>query len=265
MIRLLRYLRILCLAAAWAWVSASALHAQNSAPENAPNTELEIERGEGARAYADTLRFSRIQRDIFYIDELNQPIPMNGLPRFERRKEPDPEIEDIPDLPAPLSFGERWGWFAFFAVLAGVVIYLVHRFGDGIGASFQKRPDGGTRETRRNGNARPVFKPETPTELLLAQLRGMADRREALVALIEHLLPAAAHQNGIRLGRAETAREIIRRLPVSWALLSELKRIVMTEELVQFGGRELPERTFEDCLRRAVPILEGAVKRGMAA
>ena len=40
--------------------------------------------------------------------------------------------------------------------------------------------------------------------------------------------------------------------------MPDLKRIVMTEELVQFGGRELPESTFEDCLRRAIPILNGA-------
>ena len=94
----------------------------------------------------------------------------------------------------------------------------------------------------------------------LDQLYQDEDRREALVLLIENLLPAAARQNSIRLGRSETAREIIRRLPHGWALLPELKRIVMTEELVQFGGRDLPERTFEDCLRRAAPILDAGTK-----
>ncbi len=256
--RSVRHFRSTGLALACLAASAGAAVAQS----DSPNTRLEIERGDSARAYAERLRFSRIQKDIFYIDELNQPIPMNGLPRFERR--PEPEVEDVPDL-RPITDGERWGTIALFAALAFIVAFVAYRFGGGFGGSFRKGPDTGSRETRQNGRTRPVYRPETPTEILLNQLRAMEDRREALVTLIEHLLPAAAHQNDIRLGRSETAREIIRRLPVKWTMLPELKRIVMTEELVQFGGRDLPERTFEDCLRRAVPILDGASRPRMAA
>lgn len=256
--RLIRHFRIPGFALTCLAASATSGLAQS----DAPNTQLDIERGDSARAYAEGLRFSRIQKDIFYIDELNQPIPMNGLPRFERR--PEPEVEEAPEV-RPITGGERWGTVAIFAVLILIIGYIAYRFGSGFGGSFQKRPDKGGTGTRQNGTTRPVYKPETPTEILLAQLRAMEDRREALVTLIEHLLPAAAHQNDIRLGRSETAREIIRRLPGKWTMLPELKRIVMTEELVQFGGRDLPERTFEDCLRRAIPILDGASKGRLAA
>ena len=220
------------------------------------NTRLDINRGDSARAYVEQLRFSRIEKDIFYIDELNRPIPMNGLPRY---RPPDPVTEetDGPDIP-DLSDPARWSYMALFAGIAIGIGFLAYRFGGGAGGSFRKTADGKAASRDRH-RIRPAQHAETtPTGILLDRLRAMEDRREALVLLIENLLPAAARQNDIRLGRSETAREIIRRLPHGWALLPELKRIVMTEELVQFGGRELPERTFEDCLRRAGPILDAA-------
>jgi hypothetical protein len=234
-----------------------------SAQSQERNTRLEIPRGDSARSYAERTRFTRIQNDIFYIDELNEPIPMNGLPRF-RRQEPAVEQPE-PGISIPLSDAARWSWFMFFAVIVAVVLFIAIRYGGNMGGSFRKAPDGQSSNRRAARSGPRKFVPETPTDILLDKLRSMEDRREALVELIEHLLPAAAHQNDLRVSRAETARDIIRRLPAKWTLLPELNRIVMTEELVQFGGRELPERTFEDCLRRAAPILNGAMKPGMAA
>ncbi|NNU81522.1 DUF4129 domain-containing protein [Halovulum dunhuangense] len=90
---------------------------------------------------------------------------------------------------------------------------------------------------------------------LIARLRGMADRRAALVELLEAALAAAATANGVRFGPSETARDFLRRLPRDWPHLQDLRWIVMTEELVQFGGRPLREARFLDCLERAAPIL----------
>ena len=83
----------------------------------------------------------------------------------------------------------------------------------------------------------------------------MADREAAIVLLLQAALQEAATANGLRLSRSETAREFLRRLPPGWAHGSSLRRLVMAEELVQFGGRILAEETFEQCLHDAAPIL----------
>ncbi|MEO0388493.1 MAG: DUF4129 domain-containing protein, partial [Pseudomonadota bacterium] len=89
----------------------------------------------------------------------------------------------------------------------------------------------------------------------LTALAALPERRLALVQLLALSLEAAAAQNGLRLRRAETAREFLRRLPPRWSGLEPLKALAMTEELVQFGGRPVEDTAFETALNQARSIL----------
>lgn len=201
-------------------------------------------------AYEDAIRYSRLQSDLVYIDRLDGPIPMNDLPL----RRPPEVAEDGRDAGAQLFEASQvvsrvaLGILLLFLAVALVKSRrgLMHRLG---------RTEGGSAGAN-GGPAPPPADPAAENHMaLIERLRAMQDRQQALVALIEATLASAADQNRLRLGRSETARDLLRRLPRSWPHLAQLRRLVMTEELVQFGGRPLPETTFEDCLRRALPIL----------
>jgi len=199
--------------------------------------------------YRQAIRFSRLQSELVYIDRLDGPIPMDGLPL---RRAPDPADDDSDGGTQLFEASQvisrvALGILAMFLLVALIKSRrgLMYRLGRATGEVAETGPDGSAI-------------PDLPREnhmALIERLRAMQDREQALVALIEASLASAANQNRMRLGRSETARELLRRLPGSWPHITGLRRLVMTEELVQFGGRPLRETTFEDCLRRALPIL----------
>lgn len=202
-------------------------------------------------AYQQAIRFSRLQSDLVYIDRLDGPIPMEGVPlrsapeSVEGRSDGGTELFEASQLVSRVALGI----LALFLVVTLIKGRrgLLHRLG--------RNPDDAARAGTAAAAAAIAEPPDESHMALIERLRGMSDRERALVALIEAALTSAAMQNRLRLGRSETARELLRRLPSSWPHITGLRRLVMTEELVQFGGRPLAETTFEDCLRRALPIL----------
>ena len=82
----------------------------------------------------------------------------------------------------------------------------------------------------------------------------MADRKAALILLLKRALELAVEINGMALGRSQTAREVLRKLPSTWTHYPALSRIVGFEERVQFGGHELPEPVFQESLSLAEPL-----------
>lgn len=197
--------------------------------------------------YARDVRFRRLQTEVTYIDRLQGEIPMDGRPL-------PPPAEERPDRDGePVSRFEGFSQLVLLALAVGAIVLLVRNW-TAIRDRLTGAPAiGGRAEDRRaaGGDA----STGAPIDGLLARLSGMEDRREALVLLLKAVLNAAARQNDLRLGRSETARELMRRLPRSWRHLDNARHLVMAEELVQFGGRPLPQPLFEDCLRRAAPIL----------
>ncbi|MEL6316799.1 MAG: DUF4129 domain-containing protein [Pseudomonadota bacterium] len=93
---------------------------------------------------------------------------------------------------------------------------------------------------------------------LLARLRAMADRREALRLMLVGALRAGAAAHDMRLGRSWTARDALRAIPRAWRHWPALRRLTEVEERVRFAGAPLSEQTFEECLELAAPLLRRA-------
>ncbi len=196
-------------------------------------------------AYERRVLLNRLQTDITYVDRLEGEIPLDGAPPPPDLPEDDTETE----VSETLQLVTRLA----LLLLIGMTAATLYRNRGWLAERLGAVPD-----ARRPRKARPTPSADAPPaidEALLTRLRAMTDRRAALVALLGAALGAAAEQNGIRMGRSETARDLLRRLPDRWPHLPALRSLVMTEELVQFGGRPLPEATFENCLAAAAPIL----------
>lgn len=203
--------------------------------------------------YQAAIRFRNIQSEMFHVDRGFDGVDMDQMP--------GPAIEAEAQDDAPRSVPDRLVEnlnLLFLAALAGVIGFLAYKYGGRARDGFA-RGDNGKRAARRTPQTEEQRQiKRARTQELIARLLDMEDREAAMVELIHHVLDAAAVQHELRLGRSETARDFLRRLPQDWHHLADMRRIVIAEELVQFGGRPLITRTFEDCLRRATPILDGA-------
>ena len=89
---------------------------------------------------------------------------------------------------------------------------------------------------------------------MLAELARLPNRREALQRLTGYALDRATRANGIRLGRSQTARDVVGLLPAGWRHIASLSLVVRTEEVVRFGGAPLPDAVFADCLTAVRPL-----------
>lgn len=199
--------------------------------------------------YARQTRFQRLQGDLVYIDRLEGDIPMDGSP-LPPPPEPEDEGSEGGDVPVVYKNTSR----ILLTIAAATLLWVLIRNRQAIFDRLSNTP----RVPQAKGRTKKAptsVDPAPNADGLIARLRGMQDRRAALVLLLHAVLGDAARQNDLRLGRSETARELLRRLPQSWTHLADTRRLVMAEELVQFGGRPLPEPLFEDCLARAEAIL----------
>ncbi len=230
------------------WIGAASSTALN-AQEQPEITALNVPQDE---AYLDAIWLSRIQNKLTYVDTTTGSIPMDGAKVQPPRPEAEPQSRVSWEDLSAIGMLSRILLF----ILLAVVIYIFVKHSGVLNGGFGKGGD--FKSERTNGSGKP--EPQIPLpegNALIARLRQMPDKEEALVLLVGHTLDAAGRQNALRLRRSETAREFLARLPGNWPRLADLRRITMTEELVQFGGRPLADKTFEDCLRRAEPILNG--------
>jgi hypothetical protein len=211
-------------------------------------TPLAVPRGTDSRAYVGELGWQGIETELVYVDQADGPLPMDGAPRYQ------------PPRPAPERRSAETDWR--FALALGLFLAAA-------AALFWKFGNVGTLLRRGPGDRRPPAEQDRvagtaarrgqdaagPDPAFLSRLRAMADRQAALLLLVERLLSDAVRQNGLGRTRSETARMTLRRLPPHWPGLNDLRRVVMTGELVQYGGRPLADDEFEQCLRLAAPIL----------
>jgi hypothetical protein len=188
-------------------------------------------------AYLDAVRWGGLQTEIVYL----RP----GAPLPQR----DVAVPEAPGVADPGAQRRVW------AIAAGTVLLLVLAFaawyGRGVSAAFGSARDP-LRRAPEPGGASPAVDP--PDDAYLAGLAAMPDRRLALILLVARALDQAAAANGLRLGRSQTARDVLRVLPRRWPHLDALRRLVAEAEIVRFGGRELPEERWRACLEQARPL-----------
>ena len=207
--------------------------------------QLDVPRGDASSQYTRTQRFSGVQHQAKYVDTIEGAIPMESAPEYE----PPEKSSARPDSKIDPTFVQ----FLFVAGVFGLIGVLFYQFG-------------GFSQVALRGPKR-VIKPapdvasavhqadDTPARDFFSAIAAMKDRRAALILLVGRALRDAAQSNGLRLTRSETARTILRRLPVTWLNFSALRELVQTEELVHFGGRDLSEDTFARCLELARPLV----------
>ncbi|MBO0905500.1 DUF4129 domain-containing protein [Jiella sonneratiae] len=91
---------------------------------------------------------------------------------------------------------------------------------------------------------------------LIAGLRRENDPRKGLRMVLERFLRLAAEDNAIVLKRSLTTRELMQRLPGSWAHRRQLEVLARQTELVLFGGRDIGAADYQRCLDLAEPFLK---------
>jgi hypothetical protein len=211
-------------------------------------TEADVEPTIGPNeAYEQAIRGERVDSDITYL-------------RPSAPFEPDGDIRiDVPERETERSSSSwgwsRWFWIILFGALLAGLLFIIIRNSGAVSVSFKA-----TNEKARKSEA-PSSEGLTlgalsdqPIDSFLERLKAMADRREALILLVSRALELAAEKNDIRLGRAQTARDVVRVLPKSWRHLTVMRRLVREAEVVHFGGRDVSEERWDDCLAAAKPI-----------
>jgi hypothetical protein len=196
--------------------------------------------GDRNAAYLAAVRGGGLQAEIVYMDP-SQPIEIDEAPAKPPKASP-------PENPQAV----RWLLIAVAAVSLALITILVIRNGAGGKAIFAKR----LRPERDDARSRAPQPEPTPASglHLLARIAALADRRLALQELTEHSLDRATRANGLRLGRSQTARDVLAYLSPAWRHHGALRLIVDTEEAVRFGGAPLGDANFADCLAAIRPL-----------
>ena len=197
----------------------------------APEDEL------GAQ-YKRELRSGRVETTVGYIDETSEDL-------FAASKREEVTIE------APsgrLDFNLVW------ALVAGIVLLgLFLKFGSSGNLFSRDRVKKPTPTEPAQGWG--LVAEQVPPSTLLGEIRGMGDRREALILLLRHSLLSAADATDVRFARVDTERDALRRLPQKWPHFSELNFILRETEWVHYGGRSIEDDTFTRCLKAGEKIL----------
>ena len=211
-----------------------------------------IDPGALNEAYIDLVSGQRLQTRIPYLKPDTDFQPEETELQMVR---PDPEPE-VGREQTNVTMNRWTAGLMFGALLIGVIVLFV-LYGGGISVSFASEPKDGKREDvaddAEEDKARAALMAQ-PIDSFLESLRRMTDRRAALILLVSRALERAAALNDLRLGRSQTARDVVRVLPRSWPHLGNMRRLVREAEIVHFGGRELPEEIWEECLDAARPI-----------
>ena len=130
---------------------------------------------------------------------------------------------------AVLELVSSWvGGVLLAAVILSGLAYLLWKYGRVAGPGLGPAP-----ETSHGAVAAPA--PEGPG-LDLEAVRTMRDPSRALGALVSLALTAAARVAGVRLGRSDTARSALRRLPADFEFAGALRALVAEAERVRFAG-----------------------------
>ena len=189
------------------------------------------------------IAWERLQTDITY---LRPSAPFKPDQRVQV-KLPDP-----PKTNAQATREAKWTWGIVFLIILVVIVVVFIMQGSRIGVTFRKPQERtrGTTDPTSPDQAHSVL----PTDGFLDRIAAMQDRRAALILLAGRALELAADANGMTLARAQTARDVVRMIPNRWGHRDALRKLIRETEIVHFGGRDISEDRWQDCLTWARPI-----------
>lgn len=195
-------------------------------------------------AYEDAIWGQRIQSEVVYLR------PSVAFEPDQRVRVQVPEVEDT-------DTSSRATRFVMGVVLAAILAAIIYVFvvnANGVGVSFRDTTENRRRMDVRRDKAAEDSEATQPLDQFLVGLAAMADKREALILLVSRALEWAADIHSLRLGRSQTARDVLHVLPVDWDHLPAMRGLVREAEIVHFGGREITQERWEECLAAARPI-----------
>ncbi|MEM1160788.1 MAG: DUF4129 domain-containing protein [Pseudomonadota bacterium] len=205
--------------------------------------------GERNEAVTDAVWLDRIEDDVIY---LSPDAPFQPDASIEV-KVPDPEPTQQEQRSA-----NRWTTGLIFGAFLLAVIVVFALFGGSMQVSFRRQNDGSVSSNAGMTDADELS--SLPIDGFLERIAAMADRREALILLVSRALERAAQLNGLTLGRAQTARDVMRVIPRTWSHREALNGLVREVERVHFGGRDLSEEGWQDCFGAARPIFQAGAR-----
>lgn len=221
-------------------VSPSALAAQEAASQ-----PLEIQ--PSGEAYLKSLGYRSIETDVAYFD------PTKALPALDTRAEPasPPKPGDVPaGLPTTIR---TLTIILAVALLIGIML-VVLQFGGNLSLSLQSDASNPARERRQRG-LHPLAEAGPPADLQAVLVT--ADRRRALVMLVQAALARTVSANGVLLQPSWTMRDALRHIPKAQAHLDALRQLVHAAEGVLFGNRAVSEPEFQAHIAAIRPLMSG--------
>lgn len=199
--------------------------------------------GPGSAALRETLEKAGFQAGIDY---LPKGAPLDAI---VKRSEAEPETrEPFNPFAAPQMDLGDWLTLAALLTMIGALIWLGWR--KGLFATGRDR-------AFRQPEEMPSFMAGAEGDEPLAA----DDPREGMRRLLATALAQAARKTGLRLSRAWTSRDILARIPESFAGRDRLAALVFAAEPVVFGGRPIDRATLAAHAERAMPIT-AAGRRG---
>lgn len=230
----------LCLGLAF---SPSALAAQEAASQ-----PLELDAS--GKAYLKSLGYRRIDTDVAYFD------PTGALPALDTRAQPEAPVKPGASASgaAGLDTTARLLTIVVAAALLIGITLLVLRFGGNLTLSLQDDAQNPARVRQKRGQ-RGLAEAGPPADL--QAILATADRRRAVVMLVQAALSRTVATNGVLLQSSWTMRDALGHIPKGQAHLDALRQLVHTGERVLFGNRDVTEAEFQAHVASIRPLMSG--------
>lgn len=216
----------------WGLVLGSALLSGQAFGQADPKPELKVDavavpRGNIAKHYRTEASLNNVQTEATYARSLQGKLPTDG--KFTPPQQPHQRQDHRISGPTGLIL-------VLALLLGGLTLWL--RFGGAGGLLTAGPGEIKARYTAPEGWKMPDTQ-DLPHGDVFALIRGMADRRAAMVLLLRTSLMRAAETTDTRFARSDTEREALRRLPKHLHGRPVLADLLQQAELAHYGGREV--------------------------
>lgn len=199
-------------------------------------------------AYLKSLGYRRIETDVGYYD------PTGALPALETEQEPaQPKTSAEGD--SALSPPSRTMLLLLAAATLIGVLLVFLQFGAGLTFSLEGEVQNPSRSRRLRGQQSLAdIGPPADLQAILTT----ADRKRALIMLVQAALSRTIAANGVILQPSWTMRDTLRHIPKAQAHLDALRALVLAAERVLFGNRDVSEEEFQAHVAKVRPLMTGA-------